>query len=77
MIILNEKGVDVFISKYNEKRVKAFWVNYNLYLWQKTDNGFTSTEGMYKDNVWGIAKIIPISNSGTWGLPIKYVKYFK
>lgn len=76
MLILNQKGVEIFINKFQTNKTHAFWNNYDLYLWKKTENGFTDIYGLYKNNSWGIYELIPLSENGVWRLPKKYVKYF-
>ena len=77
MLCLTEKGVEVFIKRYNNKHQKSFWDNYDLLIWNKNHSGYTNVNGLFKDNSWGTVDKISISNQGTWKLSKKYVKYFK
>ena len=77
MLKLNQNGVEVFIKRYNKNNQESFWQNYNLFIWKKNPTGFTDKKGMYRNNTWGIAEIVPVSDNGIWDLPKKYVKYFK
>lgn len=64
------------------RRIKAsntdtFWDNYDLIIWKKNHIGYTNTNGMFKNNAWGITERVPVNEQGLWKLPKKYVKYFK
>ena len=76
MIYLNERGVDVFINKYQSLTKKAYWDNYDLIIWKKNHNGFFNVKGLFK-NSWGIADTVSINKKGMWVLPKYYVKYFQ
>jgi len=75
MLSLTELGVEVFIKK--ARFVTPFWDNYDLIIWEKNNNGFTSVNGMFKKNTWGTAEEISVDNNGIWKLPVKHVKNFK
>lgn len=77
MLNLNLQGVEVFIKKSQSEKLQSFWENYDLLIWNKNINGYTSTNGMFRKNTWGTAERIAVNNNGIWKLPIKYVKYFK
>ena len=77
MLHLNNKGVDIFISKSTSKNLSPHWDNYDLVIWRKDATGFSNIKGMFKENAWGIAERISVNNNGIWVLPNKYVKYFK
>jgi hypothetical protein len=77
MLCLTEKGVDVFIKRYNNGQRESFWNNYDLLIWNKDHNGYTSVNGLFKNNSWGLVDRISISSQGTWKLSKKYVKYFR
>lgn len=74
---LTLKGVEVFIERSQTKNQETYWDNYDLMIWQKTKNGFTDIKGLFRKDNWGIAERIPVTNEGTWKLPVKYVKHFK
>jgi hypothetical protein len=75
MLNLTELGVEVFIKK--AKNVTPYWDNYDLVIWRKDSGGFTNIKGMFKENSWGIAERIAITDNGIWKLPTKYVRNFK
>ena len=77
MLHLNPLGVEIFIDKASSTNFASHWDNYDLILWKKDHQGFTNVRGMFRDNAWGIAERISVTNNGTWVLPKKYVKYFK
>lgn len=77
MLHLNEIGVELFIKKFQSITKEAYWDNYDLIIWKKDYSGFTNKNGVFRQNVWGIADRISVSNEGTWILPKRYVKYFK
>jgi hypothetical protein len=75
MLNLTERGVEIFINK--AKNIQPFWHNYDLIIWRKDSSGFTNTNGMFKDNSWGIAEVVSVDSNGIWKLPKKYVRHFK
>ena len=75
MLNLTELGVEVFIKR--AKNIVPYWDNYDLVIWKKDINGFTSIKGIFKQDTWGTAERISVNNNGIWKLPIKYVKHFK
>jgi len=75
MLNLTELGVEVFIKK--ARFVTPFWDNYDLIIWQKNNNGFTSVNGMFKKDAWGTAERISVDSDGIWKLPVKHVRNFK
>lgn len=77
MLVLTEKGVDVFIKKSTTKFQESFWNNYDLIVWKKDVGGYTDVKGMYRKNAWGKAEKFSVSHEGIWKLPKQYVKYFK
>jgi hypothetical protein len=77
MLNLNLQGVEIFIKKSQSEKINSFWENYDLLIWNKNTNGYTSKNGMFRMNSWGTAERITVNENGVWKLPIKYVKYFK
>lgn len=77
MLHLNLLGVDVFIKKANSAKLNPYWENYDLIIWKKNNNGYTSQRGMFRKNSWGVADKVSVENNGVWKLPTQYVKYFK
>lgn len=77
MLHLNTLGVEVLIKRSKSNNLDPFWENYDLVIWQKNINGFSSIKGMFRKNMWGVAEKFSVSNNGTWILPKKYVRYFK
>ena len=75
MLNLTEKGVEVFIRK--ARSIEPYWDNYDLVIWKKDHNGFTNIKGLFRNNSWGMADRVSVSDQGIWKLPKKYVKYFK
>jgi len=75
MLNLTQQGVEIFIRR--AKNIQPFWINYDLVIWKKDPSGFTNVKGMFKNESWGIAERIPVSNQGIWKLNSKYVKYFR
>lgn len=77
MLHLTEKGVEVFIKRSQSKAQESFWNNYDLVIWKKDNGGYTSIQGMYRNNAWGKSEKISVNREGIWKLPKQYVKYFK
>lgn len=77
MLHLYENGVEVLRKKANNNKLEIYWNNYSLIVWNKNYGGFSSTEGAYRNNSWGIKKEFLVNEKGTWALPSIYVKYFR
>ena len=77
MLHLYENGVEVLRKKANNNKLEIYWNNYNLIVCNKNHGGFSSTEGAYRNNSWGIKKEFLVNEKGTWALPSIYVKYFR
>ncbi len=77
MLNLTLKGVEVFMKRSQKNNQESYWENYDLLIWKQNPGGFTSKDGMFRKNKWGIAERITVNQEGTWKLPAKYVKYFK
>jgi hypothetical protein len=77
MLHLYENGVEILMKRLENKKLESYWNNYNLIVWKKDQGGFSNTKGVFRNNNWGIADEFPVSQKGTWILPLKYVKYFK
>jgi hypothetical protein len=76
MLVLYEKGIEILKNKISNKE-EIFWENYNLVIWKKNESGYFKTDGCYRNNSWGIKKIIYVNSNQTWSLPVRYVKYFQ
>lgn len=75
---INEEQVNSFIINYNAKKnQEAFWDNYTLVLWIKDSIGYFETNGLFRNNTWGLQYRIPVNDKGLWEIPTKYVKYIR
>jgi hypothetical protein len=74
---LTLKGVEVFIKRFNSENKESYWDNYDLIIWKKTPNGFTSVKGSFRKENWGISEKFSVDEDGMWRIPTKYVKHFK
>lgn len=77
MLHLYENGVEILRKKICNKKIDAYWHNYDLIIWEKNIGGYSNTKGVFRNNHWGIAKTISITEKGTWEFPLKYVKHFQ
>lgn len=77
MLHLYENGLEVLIKRIQSSKLELYWDNYDIVMWEKNNNGCYNKYGKFRNNNWGIAKVIPVSSDGTWKLPGKYVKYLK
>ena len=57
------------------KKAGFYWDGYTIVKWSPGHNGYTQTNGMYKNNKWGYANSYPLTDKGTWLSPSKYVKH--
>ena len=69
MLNLNLQGVEIFIKKSQSEKLNSFWENYDLLIWNKNTNGYTSKNGMFRMNSWGTAERIAVNENGVWKLP--------
>jgi hypothetical protein len=74
---LTLEGVEVFMRRYNTSNQESYWDNYDLVIWKKDKNGFTSIKGLFRKDNWGVSEKISVDQNGMWRLPKKYVRHFK
>jgi len=74
---LTLEGVEVFMRRYNTSSQESYWDNYDLVIWKKDKNGFTSIKGLFRKDNWGVSEKISVDQNGMWRLPKKYVRHFK
>lgn len=43
-----------------------FWDGWDMVRWVPNDNGFTSKNGMFRNNRWGIVFRTKVSDDGIW-----------
>ena len=77
MLNLTLEGVEVFMRRYNTSNQESYWDNYDLIIWKKDKNGFTSIKGLFRKDNWGVSEKISVDQNGMWRLPKKYVRHFK
>jgi len=77
MICLTQKGVEIFIERYKTVNQNSYWDNYDLVIWKKNINGYTSIKGSFQNNSWGVTDRISVNDKGIWKISKRYVKYFK
>jgi hypothetical protein len=77
MLNLTELGVEVFRKRFNSLKQDSFWNNYNLIIWKQNPGGYSSVNGMFRNDSWGLTDTISVNDKGVWVLSKKYVKYFK
>jgi hypothetical protein len=59
-----------------ENKLKGFfWDGYTVVKWSPGHNGFTQTNGLYRNGKWGYASRFDMTDKGTWSIPNKYVKH--
>jgi hypothetical protein len=57
------------------KKAGFYWEGYTIVKWSPGHNGYTQTNGMFKNNKWGYANKYQLTSKGTWLIPSKYVKH--
>lgn len=77
MLNLTELGVEVFRKRFNNLKQESFWNNYNLIIWKQNPGGYSSVNGMFRNDAWGLIDTVSVNDKGVWVLSKKYVKYFK
>ena len=55
------------------KKAGFFWDGHTIIKWTPGHNGFTQTNGMFRNNKWGYANRFYMTKQGTWKMPSKYV----
>lgn len=68
---LNYQDAHDFVSK--NKYRGFYWDGWTIVKWTKNPNGYSQTNGSFKNNEWGYEVRIPVSNKGTWKVLTKYV----
>lgn len=71
VVELNYEQAHQFVEA--NKRNGFFWDGYTIVKWSPGHNGFTQTNGMFRNNKWGYANKFTFTKQGTWKLPVKYV----
>ena len=69
----NFKQAHKFVE--SNKRSGFYWDGYTIVKWSPGHNGFTQTNGMFKNGKWGYANKYSMTDQGTWVIPSKYVKH--
>ena len=72
---LNYDQAHDFVEKNKSKGF--FWDGYTIVKWSPGHNGFTQTNGMFRNNKWGYANKFHMTENGTWRVPSKYVSNTK
>jgi hypothetical protein len=57
------------------KRSGFYWENYTIVKWSPGHNGYSQTNGMFKNGKWGYANKYTMTDQGTWLIPSKYVNH--
>ena len=68
---LNYNEAHAFVEK-NAFR-GFYWDGWTIVKWTKNSNGYTQTNGSYRNNTWGYEARINLSDKGTWKVLTKYV----
>ena len=56
-----------------DKNADLFWNGWTISEWKKNPDGYFKTNGLFKNNSWGIKKDFLIKEDGTWDVPAKYM----
>lgn len=72
---LNYDQAHDFVEKNKSKGF--FWDGYTIVKWSPGHNGFTQTNGMFRNDKWGYANKFYMTENGTWRVPSKYVSNTK
>lgn len=67
MLIKTLEEAENLVSQNNDLR----WNGWDIIAHKKTDAGYTSKNGVFYNNSWGIDKSYPITTNG-WHIPNKY-----
>jgi len=52
-----------------------YWDGYTIVKWSPGHNGYTQTNGLFKNGKWGYANRFTLTQQGTWKVPVKYVQH--
>jgi hypothetical protein len=51
-----------------------YWNGWTIVEWKKNDDAFFKKNGSFRNGSWGlVVRTVPVSESGTWKVPSKYV----
>jgi hypothetical protein len=70
-VVLNYEMAHAFVESNKNKNI--FWDGWTIVKWAPGSNGYTQTNGMFRNGKWGYANRFPVSGNGTWRIPSKYV----
>jgi len=68
---LNYKDAHDFVEK--NKFRGFYWDGWDMVKFTKNDNGYYQDNGMFRNNSWGYATKIKMTDKGTWKVLTKYV----
>lgn len=60
-----------FVTKNTS--IGFFWNGWDIFKWTENENGYMQKNGMFRNNKWGHAIKIPMTDNGTWKVLKKYV----
>ncbi|CAB4146000.1 hypothetical protein UFOVP1491_6 [uncultured Caudovirales phage] len=63
---LNWDEAHDFVSKNAHRGY--FWDGFEIVRWVPNENGYSSKNGMYKNDMWGFSFNSKVSEKGTWKL---------
>lgn len=72
IVELNYAQAHEFVEK--NKNGGFYWDGYTIVKWSPGHNGFTQTNGLFRNGKWGYANRFTLTPKGTWKLPEKYVR---
>lgn len=68
---LNYDDAHKFVEK--NKFRGFYWDGWTIVKWTSNPNGYTQTNGCFRNNEWGYQTRIPVTDNGTWKVLEKYV----
>lgn len=71
MTELNWKEAHKLVEK--NKKNGFFWDGWTIVKWSPGHNGYSETNGMFRNGKWGYANRYVLTKQGTWFIPSKYV----
>lgn len=62
-----------YAHKIVEGNKSLSWDGWNIVEFKPNSDAYFMNEGVFKDSMWGIKKVFPITENG-WEIPKKYVR---
>lgn len=71
---LDYKSAHRFVREQRSLGNSVRWDGWDMVFWKPTRHGFTSVNGSFYKDRWGVESRISVDSNGVWKVPNKNVK---